>query len=254
MILLRSHNIQKLALVVTILLLFTFIGATVRDGAAVEEDGGIVYLPAVMKPTLPPCTTAPILLSPTQGSVLDTIFPYFYFDAGDDQLAAWVAFSLDEDPAFSSPVLQLYVRYPTGLKLVRLSENLEPATTYYWRTRLMCGEPGDPEAEVGPYSELGVFTTASGGLIPGEPQLRAPAHTATVVDDDVTLQWDAVPGARDYWIKVIPEGSCIQNFWPSGNQITIYLDEGTTYSWSVQARSDYGLGARSDIWQFNTPD
>lgn len=250
---LRSHHIPKLALIVA-LHLFNLIGATVRDGAAGEAEGETVYLAAVLTPALAPCSTAPTLAWPTQGSNLDTIYPYFYYDAGDDRQATWVAFSLDEDPAFSSPVLQLYDRYPTGPKLVRLNANLEPATTYYWRTWLMCGEPGDPDAEVGPHSELGVFTTGSGGLIPDTPQLRAPVHGATVADDDVTLQWDAVAGAHDYWVKVIPEGSCIQNYWPSSNQMSVNLDAATPYSWSVQARSNYGLGARSEIWEFNTPE
>lgn len=252
----RSHSFFTVALAIALLAVFVLLGFAIRWGVAAGSDDVSIYLPAVLKPALPPCSTAPTLISPVPGSNIDTIFPVFYFDAGEDQQASWVAFVLDDDAAFGSPVIKVFVRYPTGEKVVRLMNNLEPATTYYWQTWLMCGEPGDPEAETGPLSELGTFTTATGGVLPGLPQLLAPDNGATVTrtDEWVTLQWDAVPGVQDYWLIVTPEGSCGQHIWTSGTERTIFVDEGTTYSWSVRARSVYGLGERSEIWQFHVPD
>ncbi|MFW6042714.1 MAG: hypothetical protein ACOC9C_03445 [Chloroflexota bacterium] len=252
----RSHAFSILALTTILLAVFTLLALSIRQGAAAGSEDGIVYLPAVLKPVPPPCSTAPTLLSPISGSNLDTIYPIFRFDAGEDQQANWIAFILDDDPALGSPTTQLFVRYPTGEKTVTLMNNLEPATTYYWQTWLLCGEPGEPAAETGPRSELGTFTTGNGGVIPEIPTLLAPENgeTVTITDERVTLQWDAVLGAQDYWLIVTPEDSCGQHIWTAGTERTVFVDEGVTYSWSVQARSDYALGERSERWEFHVPD
>lgn len=131
----------------------------------------------------------------------------------------------------------------------RFPWNFQPATTYYWRAWLLCGEIA------GPYSEVWSFTTGSGGTILPAPTLIAPANGSTLPSLSVTLQWSAVDGAVEYlvhWRKA-GEGGYTYS-WVTDTQKEIrWLEPQTSYEWWISARNDYAIGNDSETWQFTTP-
>ncbi len=204
------------------------------------------YLPAIFKePAF--CSTIPTLIDPANASNLNTIIPQFTWDLGNGPDGTLSRMQISRDSDFTQVRWDMYGGSTTGLEVIRIWENLEPGITYYWRTWLMCGDTQ------GPYSEVWSFTTASSGEILPAPTLIAPANGSTVTSGVVTLQWEPVPGAVDYlvhWKKVGGYGSMVS--WVNDTQRDIYIENNSTYQWSVEARNDYALGVESEAWQFVT--
>jgi len=128
--------------------------------------------------------------------------------------------------------------------------NLEPATTYYWRTRLMCGN------NKGPYSEVWSFTTGSDGIKLAAPALSAPASGSHLSTRSVTLKWSTVPGAVQYLLFWKRDGDpwLFNAAWVDNTQMTFnWLSYNSTYRWWVSARNEYAIGIESETWLFTTP-
>lgn len=207
-----------------------------------------VYLPVVLS-TSGSCATIPTLLSPANGSSLDTIIPLFQWDNGNNPSVTGLRLEIAKDASFTQYVNSLWSGGSPGIHEFRFSHNLDPATTYYWRAWLMCGEAQ------GPYSEVWTFTTGSGGTILPAPALSVPANGSTLPSLPVTLQWSAVSGAEGYLVRWRKVGSGGYSYsWRDETQITIGgLSTDTTYEWWVSARNNYAVGADSATWQFTTP-
>ncbi len=206
------------------------------------------YLPAVFK-GYGGCSTIPTLIGPTNGSNLSTLIPLFQWDSGNDPNATVLRLRVAKDPDFTQGVWSLWYGRGTGVGEFRFSRNLDPATTYYWRAWLLCG---DTE---GPYSDVWSFTTGSGGTILPAPTLVAPGNGSTVPTTTVTLQWSPVSGTVEYLVRwrEVGQGGYTYN-WVTETQTTIsWLSANTTYEWWVSARNDYAIGADSETWQFTTP-
>jgi hypothetical protein len=125
--------------------------------------------------------------------------------------------------------------------------NLNPDTTYYWRTWHVCGDVD------GPYTETWSFTTGSGGVILPAPNLITPADGSILTSLPETFKWTSVSGAIDYVIEAQGSSRWLL-FQTTETQIDIgSLDPDTTYDWWVAAGNDYAIGDDSDLWQFNTP-
>jgi len=76
-----------------------------------------------------------------------------------------------------------------------LIKNPQPSATFYWRVRGLRDGGG-----VTRWSEVGSYS------IPGpheiDPVTVTPANSSTTVLDDVVFDWEPVPGAKDYEIRV----------------------------------------------------
>ena len=205
---------------------------------------------ATNTPIPPPCVTAPTLISPTNGAVLNTLVPVFRFDTGVQWNADHFELQVARDAAFSSMRYTASGPADPGVNEYDLHANLEPGVKFYWRARLKCGQTQAP------WSAVWSFTTASGGTLPPAPTLTSPISGTLLTSWPVTLTWSAVPGAVEYhpaWRKPSTPNVTFGQ-WTSDTQAQARnLDPGTLYEWSVATRSGYGIGPSSAWWRFTTP-
>jgi len=209
-----------------------------------------IYLPILIRPPVAPptdCALAPQLIAPVDGSTLDTLLPLFEYDAGDNPNATELRVEVCYDRDFTEwqHSISSWGR-ARGRWEHRPSHNFPPATTFYWRAYLLCGEVQ------GPYSAVWSFTTGSGGeFLPG-PQLVSPADGSTLPGLEVTLEWAPVPGAVEYqvnrvdaelnWVTYTTETRCALSA----------LQPDTHYEWYILARNDYAWGEESEHRTFTT--
>ncbi|MBU1660609.1 MAG: hypothetical protein KKD28_03965 [Chloroflexi bacterium] len=210
-----------------------------------------VYLPVIMNNYhSTSCYTRPTLISPVDGSALDTIAPLYEWDNGNQSNVDYGRLQVATDADFANTVTSLWYGGAMGTMTFRFAHNLDPATTYYWRAWLVCEDGIE-----GPYSETWSFTTGSGGVVLPTPTLTAPADGSMLDSWPVTLEWDPVAGAVGYLVRWREAGSGGYSYtWISETQLELsWLNANTTYEWWVSARNDYAIGTDSAMWQFTTP-
>ncbi len=210
-----------------------------------------IFLPLVLNKHLN-CASAPMLLSPPNGSHLDTLIPALTWARGDSPFISHTSLEVAEDPEFRQNVFG--ISFMSGILVVntyQMEENLEPNTLYYWRTQTRC----DDGRIHGPFSETWTFTTGSSGIIPEPPILLSPSNGETVDSLPVTLKWQPVSGATGYlatWQNI--DEYWWGYMWVNEPSITLrYLDTNATYKWSIRARTEYAISDDSEEWQFTTP-
>ncbi len=216
-----------------------------------SNDNINIYLPLIAynSEKMDLCLTVPKLISPSNGSTLSTLVPLFQWDSGNDPNATMLRLQRATDVNFTQNVYNLWSNDPIGFDEFRFTNNFNPATIYYWRTWLLCGETAAP------FSEVWSFTTGSGGTFLPAPTLIAPANGITLPSTSVTLQWSAVNGAVEYLVhwREVGQGGYTAD-WVTNTQMEIYwLDANTSYEWWISAKNDYAIGDDSEIWQFTTP-
>jgi hypothetical protein len=206
-----------------------------------------LYLPLIE--TGPrPCSVPPTLVSPANGSSLDTLIPVFEWDSGNDPSATEFIMYVARDPGFTQVVSTLGYGSGQGPGNFRFWTNFDPATTYYWHAWLTCGE-----GVQSPYSETWSFTSGSGGTILPAPNLVAPANGTILAGLDTNLQWSSVPGAVEYQVHWSQSGGGgYVQFTNNLQYIPYALNASTTYEWWSAARNDYAWGADSVHWNFTT--
>lgn len=194
------------------------------------------------------CTTIPTLITPMNGSHISSIAPLFQWNIHSDPAATFVMMDVSTDAGFSVVVTNVSSTQKAGIVTFRFPDNFESATTYYWRSRLVCG------GEYGPYSDVRSFTTGSGGVILPAPSLVGPPDGATVLlgSASIILDWSPVSGAVEYQIRRRDAGSLGGNRYDRTGtyQILSYLDVNTTHEWWVRARNNYGYGTESVTRKF----
>ena len=216
----------------------------VRICAAADPAGDFVPEEGPRSARWDSCTsTIPTLISPANWSQLTTIAPLFEWNPHTDSWMIMMKLEVARDAEFSDVVVNLITNWPA----FRDSDNFDPATTYYWRTWMVC-EEGD-----GPYSEVWSFITGSGGVLPPAPVPAGPPDGAAVPLGAVPVRvsWSAVAGAEDYQVMRHDRGGGTYMYSSTENFTDIsYLDENTTHEWWVRARNDYGYGPDSAVWRF----
>jgi hypothetical protein len=210
-----------------------------------------IYLSAVPRNHTYRATT-PTLISPADGSNLDTLIPLFTWDSGNDPDATELYLEIWRDSELTDWVTGLQSLHRTqGTHQWRINLNLDPATTYYWRAYLMCG------GTQGPSSDLWSFTTGSGGTVLPGPTLLSPPNGSILPSPgpatrEVTLKWSSVNGAVQYRVN-LTSGEGYYTSVVTGTETTLRLNWNTHYEWWVQARNDYAWGTESAHWRFTTP-
>jgi hypothetical protein len=194
------------------------------------------------------CPPAPTLVSPADGSDLDTLIPELHWDNGNDPDATGLRVWWSSDPGFVYPSSVIYRGFlDTSWQINR---NLLPETIYYWRVQFLCGE----EYEDGEFSDVWSFTTGSGGTIPAAPELLSPSNGSTVKTEYFNLEWEPVSGVNFYKVHWREVGS-------PGYTYTLTEDthlgfggpwykRGTYYEWWVEAGNDYAMSDSSAVWNF----
>ncbi|WP_045212887.1 fibronectin type III domain-containing protein [Desulfonatronovibrio magnus] len=196
-------------------------------------------------------TSAPVLLSPENGSRLDSIAPLFRWYTDDASSGEWLILELAEDREFERMVTSLYTSKISGEDEFRFALNLDPDRTYWWRARVEIGEE-----EYGPYSESWSFTTSTGGILPSSPRLTSPADGSKVHSWPVRLEWSSVAGAEEYAVFISEDdesGSHMLNYTEETYHEPFLLEPNTKYKWWIQARNEYGFSEPSATWYFTTP-
>ena len=202
------------------------------------------------------CSTAPTLISPSDGSNQNTLIPTFQWNNGNvtDITEVHLLILLHEDD-FPNEWVYWVTSYNSGFNEERYDEtNLTPATTYYWKVWLKCGEIESP------HSELRSFTTGSADLILPAPTLLSPADGSEIYSYDlpVKLQWSAVTGAEEYKVEIYKWADGMwYRVWSTTVTETEYtipfsLTQYSYYLWYVQPINDYALGTTSLGWTFET--
>ena len=141
---------------------------------------------------------------------------------------------LDYDTDFSNVTLE----DNTTANSVLLPEQLELATTYYWRVRAT-------EPVLSPWSATRSFTTSLGSSIIA-PSLRSPGAGVKNVDLRPVFQWSAIAGADSYellvstnvsFVNPVIERTDTQALPATAWQSNISLDYDTTYYWFIRIAS-----------------
>ena len=196
------------------------------------------------------CTTAPILLDPPDGAALDTLIPLFRWDFGNNPQATWFRIEVGLDQGLTQPVYWMRTwGLLRGISQWRIDINLDPATTYYWRAYLGCGDTQ------GPYSQVRSFTTGSGAQIPPAPALLSPTDGATLAGTSVTIRWAPVSATVEYELNYTRDYRNYYYIMVPGTETqtdVTSLRPNTTYEWWVRARNGYAWGAEPAHWHFTT--
>ena len=204
----------------------------------------------------PSCSIAPTLISPSNGSNPNTLIPTFQWDNGNvSEVTEVNLLVLLHEDDFPYDWVYWVTSYNSSFDEERYDvTNLAPATTYYWKVWLKCGEIESP------HSEMWSFTTGSDGIILPAPILLSPADGSEIWSEDlpVILQWSEVTGAEEYkvvllkwdagiwyrvWWTFVPETEAV---------IPNLLTQNSTYKWWVQPINNYAIGTPSSEWMFET--
>jgi hypothetical protein len=227
---------------VALVVAVTIVGSSATSPASAQSNY-VVYLPLVG--AAPSCSVPPTLLGPSNGSSLTTLAPLFQWQPVADLGATAMVLQVATDLSFSDISLVASISFDPASTIwtsggTRLPGNLNPATVYYWRVVVQCGN------FQGPYSAVwSLLSAPPGGSFLPPPTLSLPTNGTTVPPASVTLQWSTVANAIDYLV-VWYDASASASFdfaYVSGTSLTIGpLIANTTYDWYVQARNDYADG------------
>jgi len=238
---------KRTASLIVVLLILLSSGLALAD-----ETETSLYLPIVLKAHDNIECLPARLVSPLDGSALETLVPTFQWDRGDNPLATRLTVQVSLDPTFAGASHSTVTTSANWVDQFRFPRNLNESSTYYWRASVMCDT-------VGPiHSSVWSFTT------PGDvPQLPAPILVSPVDESIVsgscaTLEWEPVSGALEYLVKVQRAGTTSYNFaFVPASQLNFtysyIVPEYDRYEWWVSALNSGAVGDESEHWQFNTP-
>ena len=158
---------------------------------------------------------------------------------------------VSSDPAFipgaTMPItISKTIRQPIPAQVITsISSNLKSSTLFYWRI-------GAPSTQGYLYSPVRTFTTPakSGGTLPGTTTILAPKNYAVIEGGKVAMQWQAIPGAVSYRIRLYDKDGNVVSAGSDelGGSANTLLVEGIppgTYSWKVKCMNAFGWGAYS---------
>jgi hypothetical protein len=215
---------------------------------------------STLTPTLPPilfCSGDPLftpkLISPTNGSKLNTLIPNINIQGNINANANFIHLNIARNSEFdpSSIVWQCDALNQQEIFGCQVLYNLEEKTKYYWRINYRCNESNGKE------SEIWSFTTGSGGIILPAPELLSPIDMSGNSINGLQLDWGTVTGATNYIIHI---HDINRDQWMIFESATHNLlvnsigwwayNPGPNYEWYVEAQNDYATGIKSQTWAF----
>jgi hypothetical protein len=218
----------------------------------VSADNPVIstYLPIIII-----SSPRPILISPADGSTVNTLIPKLTFD-----LSSVTDYT-------KNILLEVYTPTKTAFSLSFILgsnpimeeipwNNLEPNTQYSWHVGVL---KNDYQNWV--WSEVYTFTTPSAPAYLAAPTLSSPANNSTVSNSRVDFSWSAIPGAKEYmlWVSDKTDIGNGQIIFTNGTTSKITADGGNsflkpehTYTWTVTARDDLAWGQISSEFKFTT--
>lgn len=131
-----------------------------------------------------------------------------------------------------------------------ITSNLKGSTLYYWRI-------GAPAAQGYIYSPVRTFSTPpkASGVLPIATNLLAPKNTTGIKGTAVKLQWQALPGAVAYRVRMydangksVSDGT--EELGGTANSLLVEDLPLGTYTWKVKCLNDFGWGDYSEEFVF----
>jgi hypothetical protein len=244
----RRRVVPSSLLVGVLVLAGVVVGLQAGTASRAGASPHMAYLPVAPRAHFSP-GAAPVLLSPANLANLQTLVPQLAYDAGNDPDASESAVQVAVDEEFQGILLDGLAGTPRGRVNYTVWFNLEPSTTYYWRTWLNYGQ------DQGPFSEAWSFTTGSSGIIPQSPNPLDPADGGRVFPGQVLLDWSAVAEAQSYEVNWGRQS--MQYFEhslsvDSASARVAATERGTVYQWRVRARTGYAWSDWSETFTFTT--
>lgn len=189
--------------------------------------------------------TAPQLTSPTNNSTgLPTNLKLTWSAVSN---AESYDVEVSKNPDFSILVSNSKLLTTNEVSISGLQEDV----LYYWRAK------ATNSAGSSPYSTVWNFRTIKPVPIPTVPTLVSPSNGAKDMSTSVTLQWNAVVGAKTYGVQISKESNFaslfLDNTAVTSNSLQVNsLQEGITYYWRVRASNESGNSNFSTSWTFLT--
>lgn len=210
-------------------------GGEVNVGSNSEKMVGYsIFLPLVTRGT-----GAPVLVSPANGSTLNTLIPTFVWEEIEIPTGMAITVEVSAYTDFSPTTTSMSLLNGNS---VTAFFNLEPATQYYWRVFLY---RWSDQARF-PYSETWSFTTPSDGALPEAPTLKSPANGSVIESGPVVLEINEVPGATGYqfWYQEVGASNTFISIsaLPQFTISSYMISPGIEFEWWVRAKNEYGLG------------
>jgi hypothetical protein len=253
----KVKNSLKSILLLSIGILGLVIAVCLTSFVEAQEGGDYdIYLPIVNKPQ--PVNPFVKLISPENNAQLDTLIPEFAFETVTvpDDLVVCLAYSSIPNPTDCR--IGYWLKSNMNVSTI-VSYNLQPNTTYYWR--MGTGEDFD---NLTSWTEQRTFVSGpAGGVFLSPPELVSPADHSGVNPDTVTLKWNPVAGAVEYYILIYDKfgnqrfgvtvpGSETQ-VGPDRLQWIFDMASGGDFEWSMTVRNDYAWATSSSpVWHFWT--
>jgi len=198
-------------------------------------------------------STIPQQIAPAHGFVSPSLAPDLIWSPvteGKHQI------QVSSDPQFiPGPTLAVSItktiRQPIPAQVdTSITSNLKGSTLFYWRV-------GAPSDQGYIYSPVRTFTTPakSSGMLPGTTTILAPKNNARIEGGRVAMQWQAIPGAIAYRIRLYDKDghSVSEGTDELGGTANTLLVEGIppgTYSWKVKCMNSFGWGSYSKEFFF----
>jgi len=191
----------------------------------------------------------PVLYDPNNYITNEPLNPTFTWSNVDN--ASQYRLKIAEDEDFNNEIEDW-----SGLTnnwFIANSNNLDTATTYYWKVRAYAGA-GNSD-----YSQVFQFRTG-GDVVPGIPNNQYPAHDSTEVSLTPQLVWETGNGVSLSYQIDISADSIFDSIVFSQNNIPLtnyfvpngYLNGLSKYYWRVRAWNGAGFSQYSDSSSFTT--
>jgi hypothetical protein len=182
-----------------------------------------------------------ILIAPEKDAKNVSIYSVMKWDAPKG--AAVFHLQIAKDEGFTDIVVNLDNLTKKEYDLFNAS--LVPATTYYWRIRIILdGEPGL-------WTETWRFTA---GI--DRASLLKPDDGAQNQPLEMLFKWAPINGAEYYQLQLAQDAEFAMNLKDFDHieaaEYTAKLDSGVVYHWRVRGRYEGGEGSWSKVWTFKT--
>jgi len=241
-------RVPKVSLVVLMLSLLSFASALAAPRGAPSADATCAAGSCKIYLSLMTMSSIPQQVAPADGFVSASLAPALLWSpiaVGKHQIQ--VSSDLQFIPGTTMPVsITKTIRQPIPAQVdTSITSNLKASTVFYWRI-------GAPSPSGYLYSPVRSFTTPAkiSGTLPGTTTILAPKNYAQIEGGRVAMQWQAIPGAVAYRIRLydkdgntVAEGS--DELGGIANTLVVEGIPPGTYSWKVKCLNAFGWGSYS---------